>query len=241
MRRRVILAGLALAAVAALLFLAPWREALAAFAGWARAAGPAGVAAFAIAYAAGSVMALPVWPLTVVAGVAYGAWLGFAVALPAGALGASLALLVGRTVLRGAVARRVARDPRLAAMDEAVSRQGAVLVLLLRLSPLAPYNVVNYALSASRIGLLPFAGASLVGMAPITFAWAWAGATFGGLKGLSNRPAAGPAERALQLAGLVATVIVVLVLGRMARRALRSTVPSARQDGPASPTPGGPA
>jgi uncharacterized membrane protein YdjX (TVP38/TMEM64 family) len=100
MRRRVILAGLVVAAAAALLLLAPWREWLVGLSGWARAAGPGGVAAFVLAYATGSVLALPVWPLTVAAGVAYGAWGGFAVALPAGALGASVAFLAGRTLLK---------------------------------------------------------------------------------------------------------------------------------------------
>jgi uncharacterized membrane protein YdjX (TVP38/TMEM64 family) len=107
-------------------------------------------------------------------------------------------------------------------MDEAVSRQGAFLVLLLRLSPLAPYNVVNYALAASRIGLLPFALASLVGMAPITLAWAWAGATFGGLEGIGTRPPAGHVEQALGWGGLAATVAVVLLLARIARTAFRA-------------------
>ncbi len=220
MRRRVILAGLVLAAAAALLLLAPWRAVLDGLSGWARAAGPGGVALFVLAYVAGSLVALPVWPLTVAAGVAYGAWKGFALALAAGVAGASAAFLAGRTVFRGAVARRVARDPRLAALDQAVGRQGPFLVLLLRLSPLFPYNVVNYALSATRLGLPAFAGGSLLGMAPITFAWAWAGATFGSLEGVAGRPPAGPAERALQGAGLLATVGVVILLGRMARRAL---------------------
>jgi uncharacterized membrane protein YdjX (TVP38/TMEM64 family) len=205
---------------AALLLLAPWREWLAGLPGWARDAGSGGVAAFALAYAAGSLLALPVWPLTVAAGVAYGAWGGFALALPAGAAGASAAFLAGRTLLRGVVARRVAGDPRLAALDEAVGRQGPFLVVLLRLSPLFPYNVVNYALSATRVGLVAFAGASFLGMAPITFAWAWAGATFGSLEGATGRPPAGPGERALQVAGLLATVAVVLLLARIARRAL---------------------
>jgi uncharacterized membrane protein YdjX (TVP38/TMEM64 family) len=220
MRRRVILAGLLAVAVVALLLVTPWRAWLGGFPAWAQTAGPAGVAAFGLAYAVGSVLALPVWPLTVVAGATYGAWAGFALALPAGAAGASLAFLAGRTILRGAVARRVAGSPRLAALDDAVSRQGAFLVLLLRLSPFAPYNVVNYALSASRIGLPAFAGASLLGMAPITFAWAWAGATFGSLEGVAGRPPAGPAAQALQWGGLAATVAVVLLLGRIARRAL---------------------
>jgi uncharacterized membrane protein YdjX (TVP38/TMEM64 family) len=220
MRRRVILAGLVLAAAAALLLLAPWRAWLDGLSGWARAAGPGGVALFVLAYVAGSLVALPVWPLTVAAGVAYGAWSGFALALAAGVAGASAAFLAGRTIFRGAVARRLARDPRLTALDEAVGRQGAFLVLLLRLSPLFPHNVVNYALSATRLRVSAFAAASLLGMAPITFAWAWAGATFGSLEGVAGRPPAGPAERALQWAGLLATVGVVILLGRMARRAL---------------------
>ena len=223
MRRRVILAGLVVAAAVALLLLAPWRAWLDGLSGWARAAGPGGVAIFALAYAAGSVLALPVWPLTVAAGVAYGAWAGFALALPAGVAGASAAFLAGRTIFRGAVARRVARDPRLAALDEAVGRQGPLLVLLLRLSPLFPYNVVNYALSATRLRFPAFASGSLVGMAPITFAWAWAGATFGSLEGVAGRPPIGPAERALQWAGLLATVGVVILLGRIARRGLAAT------------------
>jgi uncharacterized membrane protein YdjX (TVP38/TMEM64 family) len=226
MRRRVILPVLAVAVAAALLLGSPWGEWVSAFPAWARSAGPAGVAVIALAYAAGSVAALPVWPLTVLSGVAYGAWAGFALALPAGAVGASLAFLAGRTLFRGMVERRMAREPRLLALDEAVARQGAFLVLLIRFSPLIPYNVANYALSATRLRLVPFAAASLVGMAPITFAWAWAGATFGSLEGVAGRPPAGAGERSLQLAGLVATVAVVILLGRLARRAL--TVPSAK-------------
>lgn len=222
MRRRVILAGFVVAAVAALLLLTPWRTWLTGLSGWARDAGPAGVAAIVLAYAIGSVAALPVWPLTVVVGVAYGVWKGFALALLAGVVGASLAFLTGRTILRGAVIRHLERNPRLAAIDQAVSRQGAFLVLLLRLSPLAPYNVVNYVLSGSRIGLPAFAGASLLGMAPITLAWAWAGATFGSLEGMAGRPPAGPGERALQWVGLAATVGVVILLGRIAGRTVRT-------------------
>jgi uncharacterized membrane protein YdjX (TVP38/TMEM64 family) len=221
MRRRVILAGLLAAAVILLAAATPWRSWLGGLAAWARAAGPAGAGAFALAYAAGSVLALPVWPLTVAAGVAYGPAWGFAVALPSGTLGATLAFLAGRTFLRGAVERRLARDPRLVALDRAVDREGAVLVLLLRLSPLAPYNVVTYALSATRLRVVSFAAASFVGMAPITFAWAWAGGALGSLEGLGAGPPPGPMAQALRWGGLLATVAVVALLGRMGRRVLR--------------------
>jgi uncharacterized membrane protein YdjX (TVP38/TMEM64 family) len=220
MRRSVILAGLLVATVVAFLLVTPWRAWLEGFSGWARSAGPAGIAAFALAYAAGSVLALPVWPLTVAAGIAWGTARGFAVALPASAAGAALAFISGRTFLRGVVERRVARDPRLAALDDAVAEQGAPLVVLLRLSPIAPYNVVNYALSGTRLSLTGFVLASTIGMAPITFAWAWAGATFGSLEGIGGQAAQGPGAAALQWSGLAATVAVVLLLGRAARRAL---------------------
>jgi uncharacterized membrane protein YdjX (TVP38/TMEM64 family) len=222
MRRRVILSGALLVAAVAILLVAPWRSWLGGFSTWARDAGPAGVAAFGLAYAAGSVLALPVWPLTVAAGIAWGTARGVAVALPASAVGASLAFAAGRTFLRGVVERRVARDPRLAALDHAVAEQGATLVVLLRLSPFAPQNVVNYALSGTRVSLAGFALASLVGMGPMTLAWAWAGSTFGSLEGIGAGAAAapGPAAAALQWGGLAATVAVVLLLGRAARRAL---------------------
>ncbi len=219
MRRRVILAGLAVAALALLLLLSPWRSWLLSLLAWLRTAGGAGAVALVLGYAVGSVLALPTWPLTVVAGAAYGVWRGFPLALLGCVAGASLAFVAGRTLFREGVARRVARDPRLAAMDEAVSRQGAFLVLLLRLSPLAPANVVNYALSASRIGPGAFAGASLVGMAPLVLAWTWAGATFGSLEGMAGGAPAGPLAQGVRWGGLVATVAVVILLGRIARRA----------------------
>ncbi len=114
----------------------------------------------------------------------------------------------------------MARDPRWAALDHAVAEQGATLVVLLRLSPLAPQNVVNYGLSGTRVPLGAFALGSLVGMGPLTFAWVWAGSTFGSLEGIGARAAAAPGAQALQWAGLAATVAGVLLLGRAARRAL---------------------
>lgn len=225
MRRRVILAGLVLVPIAVLLLLSPWRDWLAAAPSALRAAGPAGAVLLGLAYLPLGVLAVPTWPLTALAGASLGVARGFPLALAGSAAGASLAFLAGRTLLRERVAARVARDPRLLALDEAVSRQGAVLILLLRLSPFAPANVVNYALAASRVRFAAFAAASAVGMAPLTLAWTWAGAALGGVTGAPDRLLPEPWGLVVRWVGLAATGAVVLLLGRMARRALARRVP----------------
>lgn len=189
---------------------------------WARAAGPAGPAVFAAAYAAAALLLLPVWPLTLAVGLVYGPWAGLLVASPSGTLGATLAFLAGRRLLRGAVARRLAARPRLRAVDEAVEREGLRIVLLARLSPFLPYSLLNYALAATRLPVRDFVVASLAGSLPLTLLHLQLGALLRSAAELAGGPPAlpGPAGRALLWGGLAATAAAVALLARAARRAL---------------------
>jgi uncharacterized membrane protein YdjX (TVP38/TMEM64 family) len=98
------------------------------------------------------------------------------VAIPANTLAACLAFLLGRALVRrdpGVLARgqgRVARAAR------ALGQGGFRLVLLLRLSWVAPFGLLNYAFGASSCRLRDFALATLLGTSPIILAYAWAGA-----------------------------------------------------------------
>ena len=73
-------------------------------------------------------------------------------------------------------------------------------------------------------------------MAPITLAWTWVGATLGGVEGLSGGMPDGPGAAWIRWGGLAATVAVVLLLSRMARRAMARRDPGLDRDlGPGGP------
>jgi uncharacterized membrane protein YdjX (TVP38/TMEM64 family) len=143
----------------------------------------------------------------------------------AATLGATAAFLVGRYLARDAVARRIEASPRFRALDEAVAGEGWKIVGLARLSPVFPFNVLNYAFGVTRVPLRDFVLASWVGMLPGTVMYVYIGSVAGELAtlGAADR-ARTPAEWAFYGVGLAATVAVTVVLTRLARRALARRV-----------------
>jgi uncharacterized membrane protein YdjX (TVP38/TMEM64 family) len=148
---------------------------------------------------------------------------GLAIVSPASIAGATVAFLLGRTLLRDWAVRRTSDSPRARAVADAVEREGFKLVLLLRLSPLVPFNLLNYALSVSNVSLGRYVAASALGMLPGTALYVYLGSLAPTAAQLSTAAQGGGATRtALYAAGLAATVAVVIVATRAARRALRT-------------------
>src|ERR1700690_3963469 len=148
-RPRLPLARIALgaAAVAIVLVLAGRAGAyLPAFAEWVNGLGLWGPVVFILGYAVATVAFLPGAILTLAAGAVFGVGAGVAYVFIAAVLGSCAAFLVARYLARGAIERRLAGNPRFAAIDRAVGAQGRKIVFLLRLSPVFPFNLVNYAL-----------------------------------------------------------------------------------------------
>jgi uncharacterized membrane protein YdjX (TVP38/TMEM64 family) len=195
-------------------------DTLAELVSWMRGAGAAGVLVYALVYAAAAICLLPGSILMIGAGVAYGPIWGTLIASPASALAATAAFLVGRTVARRRVAAWAARDPRFAAIDAAVGDQGLKLVILVRLSPLVPFNVLNYALGLTRVRTRDYALGSLVGMLPVTFLYVYAGSVVGDLARAAQGGADHPWRPVLSALGLLATLVVTIHLTRLAKRAL---------------------
>src|SRR5262249_8687408 len=103
-----------------------------------------GPALFVVLYVAATVLFLPGWILTLGAGAVFGLVRGAVTVSLAATLGATAAFLIGRYLARDAVARRLAAHPRFAAIDAGVAREGWKIVLLTRLSPAFPFNLLNY-------------------------------------------------------------------------------------------------
>ena len=189
---------------------------------------PAGAVAFVPLYALWVTLLLPgVWA-SMLAGALYGPWWGSLVVFVGACLGAELAFLLGRHWLRGWAQRRLAALPRLQAVEQAVSREGLKLVLLTRLSPAFPFSLLNLAYGLSAVSLRDYS-LGLIGILPGTVLFCGLGALAGDVARfgtvLSGQADAG--TWALRVVGVLATVAVVVVVGRAARQALQGVEPPA--------------
>src|SRR6266498_3068933 len=131
---KVVLAILVLAALVIAFRLLPVAAWLTSFQAWVRHLGPIGYVVYALMYAVCVAALVPASLLTIGAGAIFGVVGGTIVVLVGATLGAMLAFLLARTVLRHRVEEMIARRPKLAAVDRAVAREGTKLMLLCRLS-----------------------------------------------------------------------------------------------------------
>jgi len=184
--------------------------------------GPAAPAAFILIYACAVVALIPASLLTIAGGAVFGLTRGVIFSLLGATLGSTTAFLLGRHVARRLVARRLAAMPRFMAIESAVSAQGRRIVFLLRLSPVVPFNFLNYALGLTTISVWDFVAASL-GTIPGALVYTYAGKVTGeaiALAGQAQVPR-NASYYAVLLAGLAATVAATTVVTRTARRALQ--------------------
>ena len=113
-------------------------------------------------------------------------------------------------------------NERFAAIDRAVGEQGRKIVFLLRLSPVFPFNLLNYALGLTKVRFSDYMLAS-IGMLPGTLLYVYYGALAGEVAALVGgvAPAKGAEYYAVLAIGLAATIAVTTVVTRIARKALR--------------------
>jgi uncharacterized membrane protein YdjX (TVP38/TMEM64 family) len=179
--------AIALLALSALWWLVPVGHWVDASAERLRAAGAAGVAVFMAAYVAAGIAMIPGALLTLAAGYAYGPVGGLLVVWPAAVVSATVAFLIGRTLLRdpvramvkGMVRRMVERklqsSASLRAPGKAVEQNSLKLMLLLRLSPIVPFNLLNYALGLSDVTIGQYVLATSIGIIPGTWMYSYLG------------------------------------------------------------------
>jgi uncharacterized membrane protein YdjX (TVP38/TMEM64 family) len=219
------------AIVAAVLIFLPVRAYLESFLEWVRGMGLWGPVLLGAVYVVACVLFVPGFILTVGAGFLFGPLVGTITVSVASVLGASAAFLLARTLARGWVQRKVADNPKFRALDEAVRQQGFKIVLLTRLSPILPFNLLNFAFGLTNISLRDFVIASWIGMLPATIVYTYLGSTLKDLADVATGQAEwGTAREVLFGVGLVAAVAVMILITRIARRALQQAVPVSSND-----------
>ena len=192
---------------------------------WIREQGIVGVVIFAVVYIAATVLFVPGSILTLGAGFVYGVVWGSVYVSIASTIGATAAFLVGRYLARDWVASKVEGNPRFQSIDRAVGDEGWKIVGLTRLSPIFPFNLLNYAYGLTRVSLRDYFLASWIGMFPGTVMYVYIGSLAGSLATVgAEERARTTGEWILYGVGLVATVVVTLFVTRLARRALSKKI-----------------
>ena len=122
--------------------------------------------------------------LTLAAGALFGFWLGLLVVSFASSLGALLAFLVARYLLRDTVQRRFGRT--LSPINEGMQRDGVFYLLTLRLVPVFPFWLINLVMGLTPISASRYYLTSQVGMLPGTAVFILAGTQLASIESVGD-------------------------------------------------------
>jgi uncharacterized membrane protein YdjX (TVP38/TMEM64 family) len=188
---------------------------------WINSLGAIGGIVFIGIYIIATLAFLPAALLTLGAGVIFGVTWGSVYVFIGATLGAIAAFLGGRYLAQGWVKEKISSYKKFAIIDKAVSKEGLKIVLLVRLSPLFPFNLLNYAFGITSVSFQDYLIGS-VGMIPGTIMYVYFGSLVGdiALIGSKNQPGNIILHWVIQIMGLIATIAVTVYVTKIAKKAL---------------------
>ena len=180
-----------------------------------------GMVLFVLLYIVSAVLLAPSFLLTMAAGALYGVMWGSVVVFVGASLGGSTVYALALRLAGTRWLRRLDREPRIVVVRNAVRHDSLWVQFLLRLSPVIPFTLLNYALGLAKVRFRDFAGA-LVGMVPAILMYTYYGRIVGDVAKFAAgvTPPRGPGYYAALVVGLSATVLATTLITRAARRAL---------------------
>ncbi len=218
--RKAIFIGLILLVVGIGFLFLPVKAWTLALQSWIQSLGWLGPLVFALLYVVATMLLIPGSALTLAAGAIFGLWLGAATVIVGANAGALCSFLLAKTKLRAKVQEWAAANPRFAALDRAIGQNGFKMVTLTRLSPAFPFTLLNYLLGVTSVKTGPYILANFLGMLPATFLYVYFGSLAGDTLTGAATSGASTVQFGLKLVGLVATIVVVVFVTRIARKAI---------------------
>lgn len=220
--QKLLLFLLALAALLSAVLLLPVTDWLRELLQWAQNNPQTAWLVFILLYIISAMLMLPTILLTLAAGAMFGVVAGSMLVSVASLFGALAAFGAGRTIARSQMQRLVGRYPKFAALERAIRKKGFLMVLLIRLSPLFPFVLLNYMFSVSSIRWRDYAAATWLGMLPAIVLYVSIGAAASNLAAIfSGEAVAGGTGQWIFIAGLLVTVVIIVVITRIAGKALK--------------------
>jgi uncharacterized membrane protein YdjX (TVP38/TMEM64 family) len=220
-KAKLLIAAVAVIILASAAYYFPLVPALQNASAWLGGLGLVGSAIFAILIALSSLCLLPASPFVIAASAVFGFTLGLLTSAVGIILGAASGYWLSRLFLRKDVADQLKGRPTFKAIDQAIAEEGWKIVLLLRLCPI-PFGLANYLYGLTAIPFLPYLITSFLGAIPGMLLFCQLGsAGKAGLQALaSGNLNKGGGEIVLLGLSLVATISLVVLLPRLARRVL---------------------
>jgi uncharacterized membrane protein YdjX (TVP38/TMEM64 family) len=220
--RRVFIVTWILIGAAALFFLplSAWLKQFSAYIlslGW--------IAPFAYigAYILFCIFLIPSIALSLGVGPVFGFGKGLLLTVIASNIGGTIAFVLGRTVLRKRVERWAKDKPKFNAMDAAIERNGLMVVILMRLSPIFPFTIVNYVLSMTRVPYWKFALGTFCGMLPLNAAFLYISCETKNVIDEAAKKEIDALALALRIGGIVMAIAALAVISRIAMKAIKET------------------
>uniref|UniRef100_A0A2P2J8R6 TVP38/TMEM64 family membrane protein slr0305 n=2 Tax=Rhizophora mucronata TaxID=61149 RepID=A0A2P2J8R6_RHIMU len=187
--------------------------------------GPLGPLVLALVYIPLTVLAVPASILSVGGGYLFGLPVGFIADSLGATMGATAAFFVGRTIGRSYVMSKLKNYPKFQSVAIAVQKSGFKIVLLLRLVPLLPFNVLNYLLSVTPVHVGDFVLASLLGMMPITFGFVYLGTTLKDLSDVTHGwHKVSKTHWVFMVTGFLLSVIMIVCAAKVAKASLEKAL-----------------
>jgi uncharacterized membrane protein YdjX (TVP38/TMEM64 family) len=187
---------------------------------WIESLGAYGGFAFMVIYIIATVAFIPGTILTLGAGVVFGVIWGSIYVFIGATLGAIAAFLIGRYLVRDGISKKIEGNEKFAAIDQAVAYSGFKIVLLTRLSPLFPFNLLNYAFGITAVRLKDYAIAS-IGMLPATVMYVYIGSLASDIARIDGEnQSTDTVKWIIRIIGFMATVAVTIYATRLARKAI---------------------
>lgn len=195
---------------------------------WVQNLGILGPIGYMFIYNLATLLFIPGSLLTLKGGCLFGIFWGSIYVLIAAIIGAILAFIVGRYLSRDWVSRQIDKHPKFKVINLAVAKEGWKIVLLTRLCPIFPFNLLNYAFGVTQVSLKDYILGSL-GIFPGTVMYVYMGSVAGDLAMLNRdyqptNPEAQIGQWVMQIIGLIATVAVTVYVTRVAQKALAESM-----------------
>ena len=136
-----------------------------------------GIGLFLLAHIVANAVGVPGTLLVVVGGAVYGLWWGTLWSVIGATLGAIAAFWLARHLFYDWFKQRFSQRPFFQKINQTICKSGLACVLIIRFSPISPFNAVNFALGLTPVSLRYYAAGTLIGIIPGTLAYTWLGVT----------------------------------------------------------------